>query len=126
MLSYIYQYEYPRRNTALLRVVLYPYVRRDDNKLTEERFYKLQNYNEHIAFQLRLQRRKGVYPVYTSVLWFGMSFTLSIVVSFAALGDNSPSPSPAPGLLLSRVPVVVFASVVDRGPTSATRCNAGI
>ncbi|KAK8081126.1 hypothetical protein PG997_008944 [Apiospora hydei] len=133
ILSCLNQDEYPkhkekqdkRRNTALLRGVLYLYVRRDDDdKLTEERLYKLQNYNEHLDFQQRLQRRKGVYPVYTSILWFVMSFTSSIVISFAALGDNSTAHSLALGLLLSRVPVIVFASVVDRNPTSATRCNA--
>ncbi|KAK8009922.1 hypothetical protein PG990_008887 [Apiospora arundinis] len=133
ILSCINQYEYPRRqgreeqdrrrDTALLRGVLYPYAISNDPLFTPGRYEQLNNLNEHLAFQLRLQRRKGVYPVYISILWFGMSFAFSIVISFAALGDNSTAHSLALGLMLSWVPVIVFASVVDRNPTSATRCS---
>lgn len=133
ILSCINQYEYPRRHgweeqdrrrdTALMRGVLYHYVKPNDPLFTPVRWEKLDNLNEHLAFQLRLQRRKGVYPFYISILWFGMSFAFSIVISFAALGDNSTAHSLALGLMLSWVPVIVFASVVDRNPTSATRCS---
>ncbi|KAK7926575.1 hypothetical protein PG985_003573 [Apiospora marii] len=131
ILSCVNQYEYPRRrskaeqdqrrDTALLRGVLWPYVL--DTELIEARRGKLENLNENLAFQLRLQRRKGVYPVYISIIWFGMSFAFSIVIAFAALGDNLTAHSLALGLLLLWVPIVVFASVVDRNPTSATRCG---
>lgn len=131
ILSCVNQYEYPRRkdqteqdrrrDTALLRGVLWPYVQ--DSQLTEARRGILENLNEHLAFQLRLQRRRGVYPVYISIIWFGVSFAFSIVVAFAALGDNLTAHSLALGLLLLWVPVVVFASVVDRNPASATRCG---
>lgn len=75
ILSCVNQYEYPRRpetqaaqdrrrDTALLRGVLYPYVVvvPGDKKgtLNEEQRAKLENLNEHLSFQLRLQRRKGV------------------------------------------------------------------
>ncbi|KAK7957748.1 hypothetical protein PG988_012596 [Apiospora saccharicola] len=134
ILSCVNQYEYPRRkdmseqdkrrDTALLRGVLWPYVKTDDARLSiRNRREKLENLNEHLAFQLRLQRRKGVYPVYISILWFGISFAFSIVIAFAALGDNLTAHSLALGLLLSWIPIVVFASVVDRNPTSATRCR---
>lgn len=60
---------------------------------------------------------------YISIIWFGIAFAFSIVIAFATLGDNSTAHSLALGLLLSWVPVVVFASVVDRNPTSDTRCR---
>lgn len=133
ILSCVNQYEYlrrgllvaqaQRRDRALLRGVLHPYVRAEDPMLTTDRRKILENWNEHLAFQLRLQRRKGVYPIYISILWFGLAFIFSIVIAFASLGDNSTAHSLALGLLLSWVPVVVFASVVDRNPTSATRCS---
>lgn len=129
ILSCVNQYEYPRReqvgrdlrrDSALLKGILYPYFK---DGISERQRRTLANFNQHLAFQLRLQRRKGVYPIFISIGWFGMAFAFSIVISFAALGDNTTAHSLALGLLLSWVPVMLFATVIDRNPTSATRCS---
>lgn len=133
ILSCINQYQYPRRkgqqaqdrrrDTALLRGILFPYIKKTSPELSPLMRQKLVDLTKHLAFHLRQYRRKGVYPIYISIIWFGIAFAFSIVIAFATLGDNSTAHSLALGLLLSWVPVVVFASVVDRNPTSDTRCR---
>jgi hypothetical protein len=73
ILSCINQYQYPRRkgqqdqdirrDTALLRGVLFPYVRRDSPELTPPMRQRLVHLTRHLAFHLRQYRRKGVYPM---------------------------------------------------------------
>lgn len=134
ILSCINQYEYPRkepypsdkllymaRDQALLRGVLFPYI--IDTRINDLQRKKLEDITKLVGFHLRLQRRRGVYPIYIGVLWFGVAFGLSIALAFSDLGDNSTAHSLALGLLLSWVPIVVFASVVDRNPTSSTHCG---
>lgn len=133
ILSCINQYQYPRRkgqqaqdrrrDTALLRGILFSYVKKNSPELSQPMRQRLVHLTKHLAFHLRQYRRKGVYPIYISIIWFGIAFAFSIVIAFATLGDNSTAHSLALGLLLSWVPVVVFASVVDRNPTSDTRCR---
>lgn len=133
ILSCINQYEYPRhapghpkpfyrrRDQALLRGILFPYTQ--SVAIDRSQRQTLQDMAKLLAFHLRLQRRRGVYPIYIGVLWFGVAFGLSIALAFADLGDNSTAHSLALGLLVSWVPIIVFASVVDRNPTSATHCS---
>lgn len=74
ILSCINQYQYPRRkgqqeqdqrrDTALLRGILFPYVRRDSPELTPPMRQRLVHLTKHLAFHLRQYRRKGVYPMY--------------------------------------------------------------
>lgn len=73
ILSCINQYQYPRRksnreqdirrDTALLRGILFPYVRRDSPELTPPVRQRLVHLTKHLAFHLRQYRRKGVYPM---------------------------------------------------------------
>ena len=136
VLSCINQYEYPRRppsrssqpnfsymrrDQALLWGIMFPYI--ESPHINDLQRSKLEDITKLLAFHLRLQRRRGVYPIYIGVLWFGVAFGLSIALAFANLGDNSTAHSLALGLLLCWVPIVVFASVVDRNPTSATHCS---
>lgn len=134
ILSCINQYQYPRRkgqqaqdrrrDTALLRGILFPYFDMDSHELPQPMRQKLEHLTKHLAFHLRQYRRKGVYPIYIGIIWFGIAFAFSIVIAFATLGDDSTAHSPLGlGLLLSWVPVLVFASVIDRNPTSETRCR---
>lgn len=77
----------------------------------------------HLAFQLRCNRRRGVYPVLINLAWFIAAFAFSLVTAFANLGDNTTAHSLALGIFLSWLPVLVCASVIDRNPTAATRCR---
>ena len=43
----------------------------------------------NLAHQLRMYRRKGVYPQSINVLWFLVAFVISLVTAFADLGDNT-------------------------------------
>lgn len=132
VLSCINQYQYERRpldrgddhrrDVALLRGILYPFVVSNE-KLPSPLRQKLECLATHLAFQLRLQRRKGVYPLWLNLIWLILSFIFSIVTAFASLGDNTTAHSLALGLLLSWMPTVVLAAMIDRNPVSATRCG---
>lgn len=131
ILSCINQYEYPRRDaegkkylrrdTALLRGTLFPYLNSDILSEAEQRH--LANITQHLAFQLRLLRRRGVYPLAFGMFWFFLSLVFSIVISFdTSLGSNSEAHSLALGLLLAWLPVLVFTAYLDRNPVSSMRC----
>lgn len=132
ILSCINQYQYERRppergydqrrDVALLRGVLHPYVQSSQG-LPDELRDKLGCLTTHLAFQLRLQRRRGVYPLWLNLIWFLLSFIFSVVTAFASLGDNTTAHSLALGLLLSWMPTIAVAAIVDRNPVSATRCG---
>lgn len=132
ILSCINQYQYPRntlnplayerRDTALLRGVLAPFVK-DQVQFPLALREKIDNLTLHLAFQLRLYRRKGVYPLWFSLIWFLLAFIFSIVIAFAQLGDNTTAHSLALGLLLSWMPVLVLATIIDRNPVASTRCG---
>lgn len=84
---------------------------------------KLENLTSHLAFQLRLQRRRGVYPLSLNLVWFLIAFVISMYTAFGEVGDNLTAHSLALGLLLSWIPVLVLASIIDRNPVSTTRCK---
>ncbi|KAJ9663651.1 hypothetical protein H2198_000663 [Neophaeococcomyces mojaviensis] len=133
ILSCINQYQYPRsseeyhsynrRDIALLRGVLYPFVSSYDKSLSDTLRTKLENLTDHLTFQLRLQRRKGVHALWLNLIWFLLAFVFSLVTAFADLHDNTTPHSLALGLLLSWMPTVVLATLIDRNPASATRCR---
>lgn len=95
ILSCINQYQYPRRkgqqdqdrrrDTALLRGVLFPYVRKDSPELTQPVREKLVHLTKHLAFHLRQYRRKVCIslPV-IAVSYFNLP--VSIISNFIA-GD---------------------------------------
>jgi hypothetical protein len=104
---------------------LWPLILRGDGagELSETKWQRLQATTSNLAFQLRLQRRKGVWPLAVTILWFLVAFAISIVTAFADLGDNTKAHSLALGLLLCWLPVVVVMAIVDRNPVSSTRCQ---
>ncbi|KPI43622.1 uncharacterized protein AB675_6994 [Cyphellophora attinorum] len=131
VLSCINQYEFPTkprdeerqrflRNTMVLRGTLWPLL--EDQEIHETQRHQLHILTANLAYQLRLQRRKAVWPVAVSIIWFLIAFIISVVTAFADLGDNTKAHSLALGLLLSWLPVIVVTSIVDRNPVSATRC----
>ena len=76
-----------------------------------------------LAHQLRMLRRRAVWPLVASSIWFAIASAISIEVAFGDLGDNTTAHSLALGLLLSWLPIMVLASVVDRNAISSTRCK---
>jgi hypothetical protein len=56
---------------------------------------------KNLVFQLRLQRRRGVWPLVINILGFLVAFIASTVSAFADLGDNTAAYSLALGPLLS-------------------------
>jgi len=74
-----------------------------------------------LAFQLRMLRRRGVYPSMLNLLAFGLAFIFSIVQAFSSLGDRSTAHSLAFGLLVLWMPMLVGLSIIDRNPVSADR-----
>jgi hypothetical protein len=76
-----------------------------------------------LAFQLRVLRRRGVYPMMFNMLWFLIAFAIALVLAFGSLGDNTTAHSLALGLGLMWLPALVFMTIIDRNPVSATRCQ---
>jgi len=78
---------------------------------------------QELAYQLRMNRRRAVLPLSLSLIWFYVSFVISIVIAFEDLGDNTTAHSLALGLLLSWLPSLVLVTIIDRNPITATRCK---
>ncbi|KIW88941.1 uncharacterized protein Z519_10425 [Cladophialophora bantiana CBS 173.52] len=114
-----------RRNRALLQGVFgqLKLSERDLHPDEEELRNRLAELNATLAYQLRLSRRKGVWPLALNILWFGVSLIISVAVAFADLGDNTTAHSLALGLLLSWIPSLVVMAIVDRNPTNSRRCQ---
>jgi hypothetical protein len=79
-----------------------------------------------LAFQLRMLRRRGVYPMMFNMFWFLIAFAIALVLSFGSLGDNTTAHSLALGLGLVWLPALVFMTIVDRNPVSPTRCRVSM
>jgi hypothetical protein len=77
----------------------------------------------NLANQLRMLRSRGVYPMILSVLWFLLSYGVSLGLAFGDLGDNTTAHSLALGLLLSWLPALVCATMIDRNPVAPVRCR---
>jgi len=74
-----------------------------------------------IAFQLRMLRRRGVYPTFISVFLFYVAYAISIVLAFADVGERTTTHSLAFGILISWLPLLVLFTILDRNPVSADR-----
>lgn len=72
-----------------------------------------------LATLIRKGRKKGVVPVFISLLWFIFSLAISIQQAYGAMGDNSTAHNMALGCLLSWLPVLILTSIVDRNPVAA-------
>jgi hypothetical protein len=114
-----------KRNTALfyglfrpLTVALDETTPMDEGDVRETSFLLA-----HLAFQLRMLRRHGVYPMTLNIVWFFVAFVVSLVLAFADLGDNTTAHSLALGIALCWLPALVVLTIVDRNPVSPTRCR---
>ncbi|KAK3387836.1 hypothetical protein B0H63DRAFT_431774 [Podospora didyma] len=77
---------------------------------------------EALAFQLRMFRRRGVYPAGINIIVFLGAFAISVGLAFASdLGEWTTAHSLALGLLVSWLPILVTFSILDRNPISAIR-----
>ena len=124
----------------LLRIALFSdslqlLVVEDDTRNLVKRRRKL-------AKTIREQRKRGVVPVFISLMWFLFSLVVSIQAgrwsshtlnsrfahrwrskAFGQLGSNATAHNLALGLLLAWLPVLILCSIVDRNPIAveATR-----
>ncbi|KAK4208580.1 hypothetical protein QBC37DRAFT_475951 [Rhypophila decipiens] len=76
---------------------------------------------QEMAFQLRMLRRRGVYPALVSIVVFFVAYAVSLVLAFGGLGDRATAHSMALGLLVSWLPLMVLFTILDRNPVSADR-----
>lgn len=76
---------------------------------------------KEMAFQLRMLRRRAVYPALLSILLFCIAYAVSLVQAFGAIGERTTAHSLAFGVLISWLPILVLFSVLDRNPISADR-----
>jgi hypothetical protein len=74
-----------------------------------------------MAFQLRMLRRRGVYPTFISVFLFFIAYAISIALAFADVGERTTTHSLAFGILISWLPLLVLFALLDRNPVSADR-----
>jgi hypothetical protein len=76
-----------------------------------------------LSHQLHLLRRRGMYPLTISTVWFFAAFAIGVYQSFRQFGNYTVAHSLAVGLLLSWLPVLVLMSVADRNPNGVERCT---
>jgi hypothetical protein len=76
---------------------------------------------QEMAFQLRMLRRRGVYPALASIFIYFIAYAVSLVLAFGGLGDRATAHSLALGLLVSWLLLMVLFTILDRNPVSADR-----
>lgn len=76
---------------------------------------------QSIAFQMRTLRRKGVSASFEGIFLFYIAFAVSVVLSFADIGERTTAHSLAFGMLISWFPLLLLFAILDRNPTSAGR-----
>jgi len=93
VLSVLNQYQYPTitdnicaidRDEALFYGLFHPLSQEDDQSVAKSR-----DLITMLAFQLRMSRRKMVYPVAITIIWFLIAFIFSVVLAFGQeIGDR--------------------------------------
>ena len=106
----------PVEAEKLLRIALFS----DSLRLTasEDRTQSLIKRRQELAHLIRENRRRGVVPVFVSLMWFLFSLGISIQAAFGQLGTNATAHDLALGLLLAWLPVLIMNGIVDRNPVS--------
>lgn len=101
----------------LLRTALFS----DSLQLTtnEDRSRSLVKRRSQLANLIRRGRRKGVVPVFISLMWFLFSLAISIQAAWGQFGSNAQAHNMALGFLLSWLPILILTSIVDRNPVAA-------
>lgn len=77
---------------------------------------KLKWRREELAKALREGRKRGIVPVFVTLMWFLFSLAISIQTAFGEVGQNVIAHDLALGLLLAWFPVLILSSIVDRNP----------
>ncbi|PWW74731.1 hypothetical protein C7212DRAFT_358977 [Tuber magnatum] len=114
LLSVINQYElniptplHERHIETILRIGLF------------DRRAEIQRMRARVAASIRRERRRGTVQVLVSLAWFLVAMGISINKAFGNLGENSTAHNLALGLLVSWLPVLIAATIVDRNPMDA-------
>ena len=76
---------------------------------------------QEMAFQLKMLRRRGVYPAFLSIFLFCVAYAVSVVLAFANVGERTTAHAMAFGILVSWLPLLVLFAIIDRNPVSADR-----
>lgn len=106
----------PEQVESLLRIALFADITIPTLDLKERR--------RKLALNLREGRKRGIVPVFVTLMWFLISLAISIQSAFTTLGQNSTAHDLALGLLLAWFPVLILSSIVDRNPAeTATSCK---
>ena len=72
-----------------------------------------------VATSIRRERRRGAVQVLVSLAWFLVAMGISINKAFGDLGEGATAHNLALGLLMSWLPVLMAATIVDRNPMDA-------
>ncbi|PUU81424.1 hypothetical protein B9Z19DRAFT_971741, partial [Tuber borchii] len=80
---------------------------------------EIQRMRAKVATSIRRERRRGTVQVLVSLAWFLVAMGISINKAFGDLGENATAHNLALGLLMSWLPVLMAATIVDRNPMDA-------
>ncbi|CAI6333681.1 unnamed protein product [Periconia digitata] len=103
-----------REAEGLLRIVLFS----QDLKLVGTR-KTLSRLRKNLARDLRINRRRGVVPVFISTLAFVVALGLSIEAAFSEVGSNLQAHALALGLFSCWFPILILCSILDRNPVAS-------
>ncbi|MCJ1469601.1 hypothetical protein MMC07_008236 [Pseudocyphellaria aurata] len=125
ILSVMNQYSMKQRMPAvtaeaaekLIRTALFS----DSLQLTnsDDRTHSLVKRRCQLANVIRRGRKKGVVPVFITLMWFLFSLAISIQAAWGQYGSNAEAHNMALGFLLSWLPILILTSIVDRNPVAA-------
>lgn len=113
--------------TSLLRIALFarefPQPEKKNDGTPDPKSINLVERRRKLARELREGRKRGIVPVFISLLWFVFALVISIQDAFGEVGSNATAHDLAIGLLLAWFPVLVVSGIVDRNPvlTETTR-----
>ena len=105
----------PLNAERLLRVALFSNALR--LSFDEDAQHTLPARRRELAEKLRIDRKKGVVPVFLTIFWFLFALAISIQAAFGEIGTNQAAHDLALGLLLSWLPVLIVVTAVDRNPS---------
>ena len=80
---------------------------------------EIQQMRAKVAKSIRRERRRGAVQVLVSLAWFLVAMGISINKAFGELGEGATAHNLALGLLMSWLPVLMAATIVDRNPMDA-------
>ena len=120
-----YTFSKARSSVKLLRIALFFGVQAPEPSVRPENMEKLtglfqvKEFRKDLTTMLRDSRRRGVVPLYFTLVVFIVALIWSIQDAFGDVGANAVAHDLAIGLLLAWVPVLIFSAIVDRNPILA-------